>query len=225
MVMYYARTKKNSAVVSESEKKWALTDLWENAGLDVYGVSPPLVIAHTAYASRFEPGEEVPFTAIVKTHLAVALPNGIHMEVAGRSGLRLKYGITPFYGTIDNSYRGEIKVILNGRIKLPGNSDALETLSLSLVKTPEPLNEVFGRNIILSISKDRPDRLLELYEESLEENTIVEASTCVTPTAIAQLRFLNYAGRTDLPLMKLEEASLEDLGVTTRGDRGFGSSG
>ena len=71
-----------------------------DAGADLYAISE-LVLA---------PGER----ALVKTGIAIALPNGYVGLVHPRSGLGLKYGIsvvnTP--GTIDAGYRGEIGVVL-----------------------------------------------------------------------------------------------------------------
>jgi dUTP pyrophosphatase len=57
-----------------------------------------------------QPGERF----AVPTGLAIALPRGHEGQVRPRSGLALKHGIsmpnTP--GTIDEDYRGEVKVIL-----------------------------------------------------------------------------------------------------------------
>lgn len=49
---------------------------------------------------------------LVKTGIAIELPEGFYGRVAPRSGLALKYGIDVFAGVIDSSYRGEIGVIL-----------------------------------------------------------------------------------------------------------------
>jgi len=53
-------------------------------------------------------------TSLVKTGLAIALPEGYEAQVRPRSGLALKSGITVLNtpGTIDADYRGEIGVIL-----------------------------------------------------------------------------------------------------------------
>ena len=71
-----------------------------DAGADLYSISE-LSLA---------PGER----ALVKTGIAIALPNGYVGLVHPRSGLGLKNGIsvvnTP--GTIDAGYRGEIGVVL-----------------------------------------------------------------------------------------------------------------
>lgn len=52
--------------------------------------------------------------ALIPTGIAVALPPGHELQIRPRSGLALKHGITlpNTPGTIDEDYRGEIKVIL-----------------------------------------------------------------------------------------------------------------
>lgn len=56
------------------------------------------------------PGER----AVVRTGIAVALPDGYAAFVHPRSGLAAKHGVTVVNapGTVDAGYRGEIKVIL-----------------------------------------------------------------------------------------------------------------
>ena len=50
----------------------------------------------------------------VATGFAIAIPHGHEVQVRPRSGLALKHGITCLNtpGTIDEDYRGEVKVIL-----------------------------------------------------------------------------------------------------------------
>ena len=50
----------------------------------------------------------------VATGFSIAIPPGYEVQVRPRSGLALKYGITCLNtpGTIDEDYRGEVKVIL-----------------------------------------------------------------------------------------------------------------
>ena len=50
----------------------------------------------------------------VATGFAIAIPQGYEVQVRPRSGLALKHGITCLNtpGTIDEDYRGEVKVIL-----------------------------------------------------------------------------------------------------------------
>ncbi len=52
--------------------------------------------------------------ALVGTGLAIALPRGHEAQVRPRSGLAAKYGVTVLNapGTIDEDYRGEVKVVL-----------------------------------------------------------------------------------------------------------------
>jgi len=52
--------------------------------------------------------------ALIKTGIAVAVPEGYEVQVRPRSGLALKEGVTVLNspGTIDADYRGEVGVIL-----------------------------------------------------------------------------------------------------------------
>lgn len=73
-----------------------------SAGLDlVAAIDEPLTLVPLA---RFA----------VPTGLVIALPEGHEGQVRPRSGLALKHGITCLNspGTIDEDYRGEVKVIL-----------------------------------------------------------------------------------------------------------------
>ena len=51
-------------------------------------------------------------SAIISTGVSVAIPMGHYGRVAGRSSLAFKHDVTAFEGTIDEDYRGEIKVKL-----------------------------------------------------------------------------------------------------------------
>ena len=75
-----------------------------SAGLDLRAAIPedePITIA---------PGAR----ALVPTGLQIALPDGTEGQVRPRSGLAYKHGVTVLNspGTIDNTYRGEVRVIL-----------------------------------------------------------------------------------------------------------------
>jgi dUTP pyrophosphatase len=61
-------------------------------------------------ARVLQPGER----AAVSTGLRIALPMGTEGQVRPRSGLSIKHGITVINapGTIDEGYRGEVKVLL-----------------------------------------------------------------------------------------------------------------
>ncbi len=70
------------------------------AGLDVVAAEDVIL----------RPGER----QAVATGFAIAIPPGHEVQVRPRSGLALKHGITCLNtpGTIDEDYRGEVKVIL-----------------------------------------------------------------------------------------------------------------
>jgi len=70
------------------------------AGLDVVAAEDLIL----------EPGQR----HAVATGFAIAIPTGYEVQVRPRSGLALKHGITCLNtpGTIDEDYRGEVKVIL-----------------------------------------------------------------------------------------------------------------
>src|SRR5690554_2706589 len=52
-------------------------------------------------------------TAVVKTDIAVVLPEGYEAQVRPRSGVTSKTKLRVQLGTIDNAYRGEIGVIVD----------------------------------------------------------------------------------------------------------------
>jgi dUTP pyrophosphatase len=79
------------------------------AGLDLAAlVDGEVVIA---------PGER----ALIGTGLAIALPHGHEAQVRPRSGLAYKHGVTVLNspGTIDEDYRGEVKVLLINHSREP----------------------------------------------------------------------------------------------------------
>ncbi len=78
-----------------------------DAGLDLFSIEE----------REINPGE----TVLIKTGIAIELPEGYESQIRPRSGLALKNSITVLNtpGTIDSGYRGEIGVILinHGKIK------------------------------------------------------------------------------------------------------------
>lgn len=72
------------------------------AGMDVRAAIDEAII--------LKPGER----AAVPTGIAIALPEGFECQVRPRSGLAMKHGISMVNnpGTVDEDYRGEIKVLL-----------------------------------------------------------------------------------------------------------------
>jgi dUTP pyrophosphatase len=81
-------------------------------GLDLYSIE----------AVRLSPNER----SLVRTGLAVAIPDGYYGRVAPRSGLATKKGIDVLAGVIDTDYRGEIQCLLyntsNETVELPAQT-------------------------------------------------------------------------------------------------------
>jgi dUTP pyrophosphatase len=75
------------------------------------------VRAHIGADIVLQPG----CTALIKTGLKFAIPEGFEIQVRPRSGLALKHGVTVLNspGTIDADYRGELGVILINHGKEP----------------------------------------------------------------------------------------------------------
>ncbi|MEO1693202.1 MAG: dUTP diphosphatase [Cyanobacteria bacterium J06631_6] len=71
-----------------------------DAGLDLFAIAHQEIL----------PAE----TQLIKTGIAIALPQGYEAQIRPRSGLALKYSVTVLNspGTIDAGYRGEIGIIM-----------------------------------------------------------------------------------------------------------------
>lgn len=61
---------------------------------------------------------------LFKTHISIAIPNGLYGRIAPRSGLAYKDGIDTMAGVIDEDYRGDVGVIL---INLGQNDKEIKT--------------------------------------------------------------------------------------------------
>ena len=74
----------------------------DSVGMDLYAaqVNPWRLLAEGVYST------------IVSTGLKVELPEQYHLRIASRSGWAFKHNILSYPGTVDNSYRGEIKLKL-----------------------------------------------------------------------------------------------------------------
>lgn len=96
------------------------------AGLDLYSIEAVSLAA----------GQR----AIVRTGLAVAIPEGFYGRVAPRSGLATKQGLDVLAGVIDADYRGEIGCLLYNsgeeRIELAENSKICQ-LIIEKIITPQ----------------------------------------------------------------------------------------
>jgi dUTP pyrophosphatase len=72
------------------------------SGIDLYAsLDAPIIIPHGQYRC-------------IPAGIKIALPKGYEAQIRPRSGLALKNGVTVLNtpGTVDNDYRGEIKVLL-----------------------------------------------------------------------------------------------------------------
>lgn len=71
-----------------------------DAGMDLFSIEEKII--HTGEAE------------LVRTGIQIELPKGTEAQIRPRSGLALKHSITVLNspGTIDEGYRGEIKIIL-----------------------------------------------------------------------------------------------------------------
>lgn len=100
------------------------------AGLDLFAdVEAEVVLA---------PGAR----ALVPTGIAIALPPGHEGQVRPRSGLAAKHGVTVLNapGTIDEDYRGEVKVILVNHGREPfeiRSGERIAQLVVARVEKPE----------------------------------------------------------------------------------------
>lgn len=97
-----------------------------SAGLDLYSIE----------AVSLEPGQR----AIVRTGLAVAIPEGFYGRLAPRSGLATRKGLDVLAGVIDADYRGEIGCLLHNageeRIELEERSKICQ-LIIEKIITPQ----------------------------------------------------------------------------------------
>lgn len=95
------------------------------AGLDLYSIEPV----------RLSPKQR----ALVRTGLAVAVPEGFYGRIAPRSGLATKNGIDVLAGVIDADYRGEIQCLLyntgDETVELPAQTKICQ-LIIEKIVTP-----------------------------------------------------------------------------------------
>jgi dUTP pyrophosphatase len=99
------------------------------AGLDLFAdLDAPLILVPGVFA-------------LVPTGIAIALPAGHEGQVRPRSGLAVKHGVTVLNapGTIDEDYRGEVKVVLinHGPRELEiASGDRIAQLVIAKVEKP-----------------------------------------------------------------------------------------
>lgn len=96
-----------------------------SAGLDIYSIEDLAI----------EPKQR----AVVRTGLAVAIPEGYYGRLAPRSGLATQIGLDTLAGVIDADYRGEIGCLLynagDEAIQLPAQSKICQ-LIIEKIITP-----------------------------------------------------------------------------------------
>lgn len=95
------------------------------AGCDLYACTDEKI--------RFNPGE----TKLIKTGIAMELPEGYAGLIYARSGLASKRGLAPAnkVGVIDSDYRGEIMVALHNHTNDVKEIEAYERIA-QLIVTP-----------------------------------------------------------------------------------------
>eukprot|EP00793_Prasinoderma_coloniale_P002794 PRCOL_00002276-RA len=84
---------------------------------------------------------------IVKTGLAIAIPEGTYARIAPRSGLAVKKGINTGAGVVDYDYRGEVGVVLfnHGTEDFEvAAGDRVAQLILERIATPEVVEVAEG---------------------------------------------------------------------------------
>lgn len=98
------------------------------AGLDIYSIE----------AVCLRPKQR----SLVRTGLAVAIPEGYYGRIAPRSGLATKMGVDVLSGVIDADYRGEIKCLLyntgDDMVELPAQTRICQ-LIIEKILTPTPV--------------------------------------------------------------------------------------
>jgi deoxyuridine 5'-triphosphate nucleotidohydrolase len=99
-----------------------------SAGLDIFSIEDLTI----------QPGER----ALVRTGLAVAIPEGHYGRIAPRSGLATQKGLDTLAGVIDADYRGEIVCLLYNTgaetINLPAQSKVCQ-LIIEKIITPRAI--------------------------------------------------------------------------------------
>ena len=103
------------------------------AVLPAYGAAGADLYAVTDGPVTFGPGE----TKLIRTGLAVEIPEGYAGLIYARSGLATKRGLAPAnkVGVVDADYRGEVMVSLHNHSSVPQTIESGERIA-QLVVTP-----------------------------------------------------------------------------------------
>jgi len=94
-----------------------------SAGMDIFACLDKDII--------IKPGER----KLIKTGIAIAIPQGYEAQIRPRSGLALKYGLTLLNspGTIDADFRGEIGIILINHGSKPYKLKRMERIAQMVI--------------------------------------------------------------------------------------------
>lgn len=89
----------------------------DNVGMDFYAAEDVnwRRVFHentVGHADVIQKSPSIVSVALVRTGLRVALPPGMHLRFASRSGLATKSLLYAFPGTVDSSFRGELMIQL-----------------------------------------------------------------------------------------------------------------
>ncbi len=85
-------------------------------GLDIFAYVPESTLwGHTVRSQDIDNGH----VSIVRTGIAIEVPNGYYARIAPRSGLAVKNGIHVMAGVIDPDYRGEVMIALTKVTRVP----------------------------------------------------------------------------------------------------------
>lgn len=150
-------------------------------------------------------------TSAIGTGLAFEIPSGYEVEVCPRSGISLKtpLRIANAPGTIDENYRGEIKVLMSNSIQQLHNYVDVEEGELN------SRVDVFC-DFVIDL-KGNTIKLSDLEILKVPDKVQFPSFLILKGDKIAQGKF-----------RKVYEASFEvvdELSESNRGDNGFGSSG
>ncbi|MFD2868487.1 dUTP diphosphatase [Kurthia populi] len=142
-----------------------------------------------------EPNE----TIAVSTGIAIALPDGYEAQIRPKSGITSKTDLRVQLGTVDEPYRGEVKVIVDNKA-LPNYR----------------VDEVNGRLIVApqetTIIENLACEEIQFCESFPENSILIERGTKIAQMVIA-------------PVAHPEIIEVDELDETDRGANGFGSTG
>lgn len=136
-------------------------------------------------------------TALVPTGIAVELPEGFELQVRPRSGITLKTKLRVQLGTVDSNYRGEIGVIVDNMCGFdPFTNDTLGLIG--------------GNYLVGGIKGEEIDG--KYYNYIPDVPYLIRKGDRIAQAIIQRLPSVEFV-------------EVEELGESSRGEGGFGSSG